>query len=488
MLRIWHLAEIVLSLIVCNVSTAMGQTSASAKQRMEAVQEHLSRYVILKGSSNNDMRLSAQMAALHVPAVSVAAIQNGRIDWVQAYGVSSLGGAPISPKTLFGAASISKPVTALAVLKLVQERRIDLDVDVNRYLKRWKIPDNQFTIEKKVTVRELLSHTSGIGTHNGEIYDPGLPMPTLLQILNGEKPARTAPVQVEAVPGTKFAYSNGGYLVLYLLVEDVTGKPFAKLMKHTVLDPIGMKDSTFDAPLSPQWASRAATCYWGDGKIAVPPSKFVEPNLAAGGLWTTPTDLAKFLIEVQREYAGSSHKVLKQSTMQLMLKQGLGLWGLGFMVGGEPGNLYVSHEGSAIFQDNMFAYLKGGGFIAMTSGGGGGELAEELFRSVGKVYDFPDFKSVEHATVPVSSAILPSFVGTYGFVKVGMDGDALTAEIPEGSKPTRLYAESPTHFFVLDEPQELLFNVDAQQTVTSVDFITPINRLTLKKIEENRKR
>lgn len=256
---------------------AHGQTGGSAKQRMEAVREHLSRYVILKGSDNNEMRLASQMAALHVPAVSMAAIWDGRIDWVQAYGVSSLGGAPVSPKTLFGAASISKPVTALGVLKLVEEHRIELDVDVNQYLKRWKLPDSQFTVEKTVTVRELLNHTSGIGTHNGEIYDPSLPIPTLLQLLNGEKPAKTPPVLVEAVPGARFAYSNGGYLVLYLLVEDVTGEPFARFMKHTVLDPIGMKDSTFDAPLSPQWAARAATSYWGDGKSAVPPRSLLNP-------------------------------------------------------------------------------------------------------------------------------------------------------------------------------------------------------------------
>ncbi len=450
---------------------------------MEAVQEHLSRYVVLKDSGNEDMRLASQMAALHVPAVSIAAIQDGRIDWAQAYGVSSLEGGPVSPKTLFGAASISKPVTALGVLKLVQEHRIELDVDVNEYLKRWRIPDNQFTVEKKVTVRELLNHTSGIGTHYGDIYDPSLPIPTLLQLLNGEKPAKTAPVRVEAVPGTKFAYSNGGYLVLYLLIEDVTGEPFAKFMKRAVLDVIGMKDSTFEAPLSPKWASRGATAYWEDGKSAVPPSKFVEPNLAAGGLWTTPTDLAKFLIEVQREYAGTSHKVLNQSTMQLVPERGLGPWGLGFRVGGEPGNLFVSHEGSAAFQNDMFVYLRGGGFIVMTSGGDGGKLTEQLFRSAGKVYNFPDFKPIERTSVVVPSTVLSSYVGIYGFVKVAMDGDTLTAEIPAGSTPARLYAESPLHFFVLDGPQELSFNVDAQRNVTGVDFITPINRRSLKRTE-----
>ena len=192
------------------------QTAQSAQQRMQAVQSHLSRYVIIRGGENDDLNLDSQMKALGVPAVSIAVIRNGAIDWARAYGVSSKEGAPVSTETLFGAASISKPVTALGVLKLVEEGKIDLDANVNQYLKRWKIPDNQFTVMQKVTTRELLNHTSGIGTHNGEIYDPDSPIPTLLQLLEGEKPARTPPVRVEAVPGTKFAYSNGGYRRAFL--------------------------------------------------------------------------------------------------------------------------------------------------------------------------------------------------------------------------------------------------------------------------------
>jgi CubicO group peptidase (beta-lactamase class C family) len=261
-----HLATYLCALLALPVH---GQTAQSAQQRMQAVQNHLSRYVVIRGSRNDDINLLSQMKALDVPAVSIAAIRNGTIDWARAYGVSSLQGAPVSTGTLFGAASISKPVTALGVLKLVEERKIDLDTNVNQYLKRWKVPDNQFTVRQKVTVRELLNHTSGIGTHNGDIYDPSTPVPTLLQLLEGEKPAKTPPIQVEVVPGTEFAYSNGGYLVLSLLIEDVTGESFAEYMKRTVLDPIGMKHSTFDAPLPPEGQAHAATAYGDDGKWAV---------------------------------------------------------------------------------------------------------------------------------------------------------------------------------------------------------------------------
>jgi len=462
------------------------QTGASPPERLAAVDSHLTRYVILKNSDHPYMQLTSQMASMHVPAISMIAIRNGKIDWAQAYGVTALGGAKATTRTLFSAASISKPLTAVGVLKLVEEGKLDLDTDVNHYLKRWKIPDSAFTSEKKVTVRELLNHTSGIGTHNGELYDPGQPIPTFVQQLNGEKPAKNPPVQVEAVPGTRWAYSNGGYLVLALLVEDVTGETFAHYMKRTVLDPIGMNDSTFDAPLPPAWSSRAATGYWEDGKSAIPPEKFVAPNLAAGGLWTTPTDLAKFLIEMQREYEGRSQNLLHQGTVQMLVKPGLGGWGLGFKVSGSSGNPVLSHEGSGVFQDQMLLYLHGNGFVVMTSGGDGGALAEELLRSAGAVYDFPDFRPLERTAVEVSPEILSRYPGTYAFVKVAMDGKRLTAEIPEGSRPQQLYAESPTRFFVLDGPQELQFEAEGQK-VSGVEFITPMGHHALKKTKEEGK-
>jgi CubicO group peptidase (beta-lactamase class C family) len=466
--------------------TTCAQIGTSSQERLAAVDSHLTRYVILKNSDHPYMQLTSQMESMHVPAVSMAAIRNGRVDWAQAYGVTALGGAKATSHTIFGAASISKPITAVGVLKLVEEGKLDLDTDVNHYLKRWKIPDSAFTSEKKVTVRELLNHTSGIGTHNGGLYDPAQPIATFVQLLNGEKPAKNPPVQVEAVPGTKWAYSNGGYLVLALLVEDVTGETFAHYMKRAVLNPIAMNDSTFDAPLPPAWSSRAATAYWEDGKSAIPPEKFVAPNLAAGGLWTTPTDLAKFLIEIQREYNGTSQKLLHQYTVQMLVRPGLGSWGLGFKVGGSPGNLVLSHEGSGVFQDQMLLYLHGNGFVVMTSGGGGGALAEELLRSAGTVYDFPDFRPLERTAIEVRSELLSRYPGTYAFVKVKMDGKRLTAEIPEGTRPQTLYAESPTRFFVLDGPQELQFDAEGQKA-SVVEFITPMGHHALKRNEEDRK-
>jgi len=246
-----------------------------------------------------------------------------------------------------------------------------------------------------------------------------------------------------------------------------------------------MSDSTFDAPLSPEWASRAATAYAENGSTPTPPGNFYEPNLAAGGLWTTPTDLAKFLIELQREYAGTSHRVLDQTMAKLMMTAVSGppakRFGLGIEVGGSSQDPFVGHEGSALFQDEMIAYLGGSrdGIVVMTSGGDGGQLMGDVIRSAATVYDLPDFQSVEHSVVDVSPQVLGSYAGTYSFIKVSMQGDHLMAEIPVGSRPQRLYPESQTRFFVLDGPQELLFDRDQQGNTTKVEFITTITHRIL---------
>ena len=323
------------------VQGAMGQTGRVSARHEKVVEENLHYLAVIKGRPNPEMSLADQMLRLHVPGVSIAVIRNKRIDWSKGYGVARLGGPPVSASTLFGAASMSKPVTAMAVLRLVQEGKIDLDVDVNTYLKSWKIPANEYTKNHPVTVRELLSHTSGVGTHNGMIYDPDKGVPSMLEILDGKLPATTTPVRVESEPGKKYAYANGGYLILELLIAEVTGKSFAEAMKELVLAPIGMIQSTFEAPLSPAKAATAATAYDESGTSGIAAAHFVEPNAAAGGLWTTATDYAKFVIELQKEYTGESHRVLDQKMAQMMVTAGMGpsetiRWGLGVRVGGTP--------------------------------------------------------------------------------------------------------------------------------------------------------
>ncbi len=292
----------------------------------------------------------------------------------------------MTTKTLFQAGSISKPVAATGMLALVQQGKLSLDEDVNVKLKTWKVPENEFTKEQRVTLRRLASHSAGLTVHGFPGYDVDEKVPTVAQIFNGEKPANTAAIRVDFVPGTKFRYSGGGITIEQTLMIDVTGKPFPALMKELVLDKIGMTDSSYEQPLPVEWQRRTPTGTYRDGKL-VHGKWHVYPEMAAAGLWTTPTDLAKFAIEIALSKQGKSNKVLTQATVQEMLTPQIESVGLGFFLDKErPGDF--GHNGA----DEGFQALlvmnadTGDGYAAMANSDFGIAVAAEYLRSVAKEY------------------------------------------------------------------------------------------------------
>lgn len=449
------------------------------KQLANSVERNLTPMYFLKGHPTTHANLLQRMAELHVPGVSIAAIQNGRLDWARGYGVAALDGPAVTPDTLFSAESMSKPVTALAVLKLYEQRRIGLDNNVNDYLKRWKLPDSLFPGPKTVTVRQLLTHTSGIGTHDGELYDCSKPLPTLLNDLAGVPPSRTPAVRIEAPPGTKFRYSNGGYEVLQLLIEDVTGQSFASFVRTNILNPAGMTRSSYEVPLSDELQPNAATAYLGNH--AIPPCKYYNSNAAAGGLWSTPSDMAKLLIELQQEYDGKSSRILKQWTIRQMLTPGPQmmpgmLQGLGFVIGGKAGAHFMEHGGSGVFHDEMIAYFQGSddGLVVMSNGSNGGTLVEEVLRSASIVYGWPDFRQEPHRVIGFDESTADKYYGTFGPIRFVRSHDALAVELPAGNVPEQVYMDRPGHFFVLDGPQEFSFSDEVKGRMQVVRFVTPM--------------
>ncbi|CAN5605012.1 hypothetical protein BH10ACI4_BH10ACI4_38140 [soil metagenome] len=458
-------------------------------QRADAVEHNLASMYFLEGEAVVHADLLRRMTDLQVPGVTIAAISNGQLDWARGYGVTELGGASVTPETLFAAESMSKPITALAVLKLYEERRVDLDRNVNEYLKRWKLPESPFPGTKTVTVRQLLTHMSGIGTHNGELYDPSKPLPTLLNDLDGIAPSRTPAVRIEETPGTRFHYSNGGYEVLELLIEDVTGESFTSFVRTNVLLPTGMTRSSYDVPLSDGLAIHAATAYLGDH--AIPPRKYYNSNAAAGGLWSTPTDMAKLLIEVQREYAGKSSRILKQSTIRQMLVPGPQmmpgmLQGLGFVIGGKSGTHFMEHGGSGIFHDEMVAYFQGNrnGLVVMANGSSGGVLVEEVLRSASAVYGWPDFRQEPHAAIAFDASTKDKYLGKFGPIKFVPSHSGLAVEMPAGNAPEQVYMDRPGHFFVLGGPQEFTFSDEEGGRMHTVRFVTPMANLLWQRASE----
>jgi CubicO group peptidase (beta-lactamase class C family) len=446
-------------------------TSAKTQQHIKAVEAGLLLTVVSKDDPHPGHSMSERMAALHVPAVSVAVIHHGVIEWAQGFGVMSVGGPPVTAETLFQAGSISKPVAAMAALHQVQIGKLSLDADVNTLLTSWRLPDAPIAGGKPVTLRELLTHTGGTTVHGFPGYATDAPVPSLVQVLDGEKPANTPAIRIEAAPGSKWNYSGGGYTIMQQMLIDVTKEPFPKLLHDTVLAPIGMTHSTYQQPLPEAMRASAAAPYEADGK-PVPGGAHTYPERAAAGLWTTPTDLSRYLIEVQRSLKGNANHVLSQQMTKQMLTPGMGQYGLGLAIGGSAANPYFGHGGvNDGFECTMSAYeQEGEGAVVMTNAQGGSRLADEVMRSIAAVYHWPDFQPKVRATVTVDPKILFTYVGTYQLrpsfdLVVTMQDGHLMTQAP-GQDSFSMLAESETKFFPTAFDAEIEFVKDAQGNIS----------------------
>jgi CubicO group peptidase (beta-lactamase class C family) len=338
------------------------------------------------------LTLQELMQRFRVPGMSIAVIRDGRIHWAKGYGVADVEtGQRVDTGTVFQAASISKPVFAMGVVKLAQDGRISLDADVNTYLKSWRVPESDLTRTQPVTLRSLLSHTSGATDGFGfPGYDPAVQRPTLVQILNGGPPSNVGPVKFGRPPYAGFQYSGGGLTLAQLAIEDVTGRPFADFMRETVLVPAGMGNSSYEQPISATLAPRAARAHNGGGRRMGAPWH-VYPEQAAAGLWTTPSDLARFAIEVQRAIRGPKGAVLTQAFgRELIAPTGAGDYAVGLAIQKEGQGWYFSHGGSNWgYQCNVYAHVrKGYGVAIMTNGDAGGIVIREIQARIAAAYDW----------------------------------------------------------------------------------------------------
>ncbi len=452
---------------------AAGQTGTkdAVQTRIDRVTTCLRPPVYVKGDPC--VSLVDRMEALHVPGVSVAVIHDGKIEWARGFGVAKVGGAMVTPETMFQAGSISKPVAAMAVLKLVQEGKLKLDEDVNKELVTWKLPESAAANGKPVTLRELLTHTGGTTVHGFPGYAQGEPVPTLVQVLDGEKPANTPAVRVEKEPGTRWNYSGGGITIVQLMAIDAAKEPFPKLMHDTVLGPIGMKHSTYEQPLPVTMSANAATPYDGKGG-AIAGGAHTYPEMAAAGLWTTASDLALYVIENQRSLEGKANHVLSQAITKEMLTPGMGSWGLGVQIGGSEGNRYFSHGGDDAGFEALFVGYEnhGDGAVVMTNAQGGSRVAEELIQSIAVEYGWPDFRGKERTTVKVEPAVLQTYVGTYDLTPKNsltftLEGDQLFGQMnSQGKAP--VFPESETRFFLKVADVEIDFVKDEKGEITGL--------------------
>jgi len=380
------------SLLLCLETPLEAQISAvSAQAAIEQAQTQ-------PGEDRLGTRTVAElMEEFGVPGVSIAVIQDFKIHWAKAYGVADVEtGQLVDIETMFQAASISKPVAAMGVLRAVQDGLFSLDDDINDILDSWTLDGREFTGNRPVTPRTLTSHTSGLGDGFGfPGYDPEQPLPTTVQILEGHELSNVGSVFMEREPMTFYEYSGGGVTVMELALSDVRKRPFVDILQEGVLTPVGMTRSSYAQPISPEHNQNAARAHDNNGDSRGP-KWHVYPEHAAAGLWTTPTDLARLIIEVQRSASGESNRVLSQSMIQEMLNPvGVGPFAVGFTVSKIGEGWYFSHGGSNWgFRALMLAHkVKGYGLVVMTNADQGSTVINEISRRIQYTYNWDSVAS-----------------------------------------------------------------------------------------------
>lgn len=395
--------------------------------------------------------LEERLAHYKTPGISIAVINNGKLEWARGFGYRNLTkNEPVTQNTLFQVASISKPVVALAFIKLMENNEIDIDTNINVYLKSWKVPSNNGW-EPKITIRQLLSHTAGFTVSGFPGYLTKEEIPTTVQILNGEYPTNTDPVKVNIFPGTRLRYSGGGITIAQLILEDKFNKPFYKIMDSLVLSPLNFVNSTYQQPIPKSKYHLIAAGY---------PSKYqpieggyhIYPEMAAAGLWTSPTELSNIITEVQKANKGNSQYITDKSINEMLTPQKIASdIGIGFFLTGKGDSLIFQHGGgNRGFNSLLIGYKNlGKGAIVMINANTF-EIINEVMRSIAIEYNWPDYFR-ENKKYVLDEESLESFTGKYVSeedweIVIARDKDKLTIEMVS-QPPIYLIPESNNKFY-----------------------------------------
>ncbi len=363
------------------------ESSTSIEEEISQIENGLMGRIQVKGEPVETYSMEEQMNKYNVPGLSVAVVLDGELRWAKGYGIAnSETGSKVDDQTLFQAGSISKPLAALAALKLWEEGSIDIDQDVNTYLTGWKVEENKFTEQADVTVRLLLTHSAGMTVHGFPGYKQTDQFPSIETVLDGN--GNTGRIFADTIPGARWKYSGGGYTIMEKVVEDVSGMPLEEYMEKNIFPALAMGRSTYDQPLSEEYLDNFSAAYDRNGAL-ISGLYHNYPEQAAAGLWTTPSDLAKYCIAVQEIYGGKEDGFLSKPTIDAMLTKHLNDWGLGPSLEGEGNSLRFGHGGkNAGFTNNMAAKANDGdAIIIMTNADRGGPLIGQIARSISAYYD-----------------------------------------------------------------------------------------------------
>lgn len=403
---------IILILIGCSPEPEKNQKFLS--ERISRIENGLQPNLQIQGDNIPNYNIEERMKELGIPGVSIAVINEGQIEWSKGYGMAdSSENRPVTPETMFLAGSISKPVAAIRAHQLAEKGVINFDSNVNNYLSSWKLPENEFTEKEKVTTRRILNHTAGLTVWGFPGYDKGDTIPGVPEVLDGK--GNTDSVRVFKEPGESWMYSGGGYTIMQLMITDLEKMSFPEVMQSNVLDPLGMTTSTFENPLPEQYHSIAATGYRTNGD-EVEGKWPIYPEMAAAGLWTTPSQLILWIKEIQQIQQTQKDGILKVKTVNEMLTPGMNDHGLG------PGvNEHTYGHGGADegFRANLVAWKDHPIAVVIMVNSDNGSIIQEILLSIAKEYQLPGVEPNTRKVISISIEERTPMIGTYKFPELG---------------------------------------------------------------------
>lgn len=403
----------ILTSAICLFFMASCAYTQSKDQRIQEVETHLSGWI--QTQHDKQWTLAERMMHYHLKGLSIAVINDYKIEWAKGYGWADSGeGRKVTTATLFQAASISKSLNGVGALKLVQDGKLELNTDINRFLKTWKFPYDSTSKGKKITMAELLSHTAGLTVHGFPGYDIDAPLPTIIQVLDGQQPANSPKVRSMSEPGLHSVYSGGGITLSQLAITDITGLPYDTYMRDSILRPMGMSGSFYTQPPPTDKKTLLATGYRANG-IALHGKFHIYPEQAAAGLWTNPTDLAHYIIATQLSLDGRPGGPLSTATTKLRLTPFIdSSAALGVFIQQRGDDKYFSHGGANEgFRCQYYGSLHGGRGVVVMVNSDNGAIMDEIINSVATVYKWEGFYKPVVKTEIDAPAPLEQYTGNY---------------------------------------------------------------------------
>ena len=408
----------------------------------------------------------------NIAGVSMAFIDKGRIAWTKCYGFANIEDSiVVTPQTVFQIGSVSKPVATMAALKMVENGDLSLTEDVNLKLKGWKIPENNFTAKSKVTLEQLIGHTSGIENDVVKFYELGEELPTREQLLSGTAASGDKPITLVSVPGEKYKYSNPAYLVMEELMTDVAGKDFNKIMTDLVFEPCKMNSSSFEQPIPRRLMKLKAIGYDSDLN---PLPYNVYPFKAGGGMWSTSIDLGKFLIALLNDHNGTSKTLISKEMADKVFskeskKSGFTKWYW-------KNDVLFRHDGTI---PGFSCFVMGSvdndqAIVVLTNSSYSHSLLNFIWRTVAEEYKWEYFRPEFYDKIIIEKESLAKFSGKYSTnqdsLAFSIDDDKLYVNSKQTQGKHQLIPIGGNEFLLPSIPMKYKFTINKNGDMSYVDI------------------